>query len=76
LNEGPDSATLRELAATWKLANERPMPTIPVDRPRTQIDFVLGSPRERWATRRVEVLDEAVASDHRAILAELTVTGP
>jgi hypothetical protein len=44
-------------------------PTIPVGKPARQIDYVLFRPARRWRTREVQVLDEVVASDHRAILA-------
>lgn len=71
LNDTPDSKTLKTFTATWTQANEQPLPTIPVDRPRQQIDFVLYRPRSAWKTIFVKVLDEAVASDHRAILAQL-----
>jgi len=46
-----------------------PRATIPVDRPSRQIDFVLSRPLDRWKVVEVKVLDEAVASDHRPILA-------
>lgn len=71
LNATPESKTLEQLATTWKRANEEPLPTIPVDQPKKQIDFILLRPLERWKVIKVEVLSEAVASDHRAIFAEL-----
>jgi endonuclease/exonuclease/phosphatase family metal-dependent hydrolase len=71
LNDTPDSPTLQRLAAHWTLANKKAMPTVPVDRPARQIDFILYRPAERWKVIATRVLDEAVASDHRAIFAEL-----
>lgn len=71
LNDVPDSQTLRRLEACWSRVNEQPLPTIPVDQPTRQIDFILFRPAERWKTIEVRVLDEAVASDHRAIFAVL-----
>lgn len=71
LNATPDSKTLQELEARWTRANERPMATVPVDQPAKQIDFILFHPADRWKVVEVKVLDEAVASDHRAIFAVL-----
>jgi endonuclease/exonuclease/phosphatase family metal-dependent hydrolase len=71
LNDVPDSETLREFGEAWTRANEKVLPTIPVDQPIRQIDFILFQPAERWKVIEVRVLDEAVASDHRAIFATL-----
>ena len=71
LNATPDSQTLQALQQQWTLANEQPLATIPVKEPVKQIDFILLRPAERWSVVEVKVLDEAVASDHRAILAVL-----
>lgn len=73
LNATPDSPTLKALGSVWKVANGQPLPTIPVTKPARQIDFVLYRPASRWKTIEVRVLDEAVASDHRALLAVLEV---
>jgi endonuclease/exonuclease/phosphatase family metal-dependent hydrolase len=45
--------------------------TVPVDKPTKQIDFILFRTKDRWKVIEVKVLDEAVGSDHRAILAVL-----
>lgn len=71
LNATPESTTLEQLATMWTRTNETPMATIPVDRPKRQIDFILVRPRDRWKVVEVKVLEEAVASDHRAIFAVL-----
>jgi endonuclease/exonuclease/phosphatase family metal-dependent hydrolase len=71
LNDVPDSKTLQEFETVWTRANEKVLPTIPVDQPNRQIDFILFRPAERWKAIEVQVLDEAVASDHRAIFAVL-----
>ncbi len=71
LNDVMTSATLKLLQEKWQLANQDELPTIPVEKPTQQIDFVLVRPAARWRVINVEVLSEAVASDHRAILAEL-----
>lgn len=71
LNDVPGSRTLTRFATQWSLANEKPLATIPVEQPKQQIDFVLFRPQARWRVTEVRVLEEAVASDHRAILAVL-----
>jgi|GEM_PF-232369 len=74
LNAQPTSVPLNDLGKMWQVANKEPLATIPVDQPRKQIDFVLTRPRNRWKVVEVKVLDEAVASDHRPILAVLERT--
>jgi len=76
LNDVPESPTLMELARLWRRPHERPWPTIPVTRPTRQIDYILFHPPTRWKPLETRVLDEALASDHRALLAvlELAVT--
>jgi endonuclease/exonuclease/phosphatase family metal-dependent hydrolase len=44
-------------------------PTVPVTKPLRQIDYILVRPKDRWKVVETQVLDEAAASDHRAILA-------
>lgn len=69
LNATPRSNTLRVLRKQWR--SSPPVPTVPVDRPTRQIDYVLVSPPARWRFRETRVLEESVASDHRALLAVL-----
>ena len=71
LNDLPGSKTLRRLGTMWTQANEKVLPTVPVNQPTRQIDFILFRPAERWKVIEIRVLDEAVASDHRAIFAVL-----
>ena len=71
MNDIPESGTIRELEAQWQRTNREPLATIPVDKPTRQIDYVFCRPDRRWKIVNVEVLDEAVASDHRAILATI-----
>jgi endonuclease/exonuclease/phosphatase family metal-dependent hydrolase len=71
LNATPDSKTLQHLETMWTRANEKPLATVPVNQPTKQIDFILYSPKDRWKAIEVKVLDEDVASDHRAIFAVL-----
>ncbi|QDV12394.1 Endonuclease/Exonuclease/phosphatase family protein [Rosistilla oblonga] len=71
MNARPDSETLRRLQANWTSSNQTPMATYPVTQPTIQIDYILHSPAKRWKVIEFKVLDEAVASDHRAIFAIL-----
>ena len=71
LNDVIGSETLREFDSMWTRVNAESLPTIPVASPERQIDFIMFLPLERWRVIEVKVLDEAVASDHRAILAVL-----
>lgn len=68
LNAVPDSQVLQRLLATWTNTTDKPLATIPVGRPARQIDFVLVRPAARWKIVETKVLNEAVASDHRALL--------
>ncbi|GAA4455156.1 endonuclease/exonuclease/phosphatase family protein [Novipirellula rosea] len=71
MNAVPSSDTMQRLGAVWTSVSDTPMPTIPVTTPARQIDFILYRPQQRWKVVEVNVLDEAVASDHRAIFAVL-----
>jgi len=71
LNATPESETLQLFGTKWTRANEKPMATVPVNQPTKQIDYILYRPANRWKVVEVKVLDEAVASDHRAIFAVL-----
>ena len=72
LNSTPGSPTLKALGATWQVAGAgRNLFTTPVDHPRRQIDFILYRPADRWRVVEMRVLGEAMASDHRPILAVL-----
>lgn len=74
LNDVPESAVLQELANRWTRANHDIQPTIPVGQPTRQIDYVLFRPARAWTVVETKVLDEAIASDHRAVLAVLELT--
>ncbi len=69
MNAVPSSETMTRLGTLWTSVTDTPMPTIPVTAPARQIDFILYRPQNRWNVVDVRVLDEAVASDHRAIFA-------
>lgn len=69
LNDVINSETLQTFHMMWTPANQEVLPTVPVGKPDRQIDFILTRPADRWKVVEVKVLEEAVASDHRAILA-------
>ena len=69
LNDVPNSATLKEIGKLWVRTNPEITPTVPVAKPLRQIDYILVRSKERWKVVETRVLDEAVASDHRAIFA-------
>ena len=71
LNDTSGSRTLQELAKTWTPANDKPLFTVPVNKPSRQIDFILSRSTDRWRSTEVKVLPESIASDHRAVLAVL-----
>ena len=71
LNDVAGSPTLASLGQSWVRTNTDILPTIPAGQPRRQIDYVLVRPARRWRVLETRVLDEAVASDHRPLLAVL-----
>jgi endonuclease/exonuclease/phosphatase family metal-dependent hydrolase len=71
LNAEPASETMRQFAVDWQVANAEPLSTYPAEAPAKQIDYVLVRVGSRWTVQDVRVLDEAVASDHRPLLAVL-----
>ncbi|HBJ38709.1 MAG TPA: endonuclease [Planctomycetaceae bacterium] len=71
MNATPESETMRQLSTVWKITNDDPQFTIPVSEPTKQIDFILSAPPAKWQAIETRVLDEAVASDHRAIFSIL-----
>lgn len=72
LNAAAGSATMDELFKDWSNAiGEDPLPTYPAAKPTRQIDYILFRPAARWRVVEARVLDEAIASDHRPLLAVL-----
>lgn len=74
-NATPESRVMRLLLASsggWRdVAEDRAAPTVPAEAPRSRIDYVLASPQNAWKTVEARVIPEAVASDHRPLLAVL-----
>ena len=50
--------------------------TVPVEAPNRMIDYILYRPTDRWRVKETRPLDEAVASDHRAVLSVLEIVAP
>ncbi len=73
LNATPDSAVLRRLKRQWKMPDDASLLTSPAGHPRRQIDYILVHPQPRWRIDGVRVLPEAVASDHRPLLATMVL---
>jgi endonuclease/exonuclease/phosphatase (EEP) superfamily protein YafD len=76
LNATPDSRVIAEFAQHWKIAgananSAKPLLTFPAGKPDRWIDYVMVRPAARWKIVEVRVLNEAVASDHRPLLAVL-----
>ena len=76
LNDVIASEPLGQLKKLWTSTNVDAIPTIPVAQPSRQIDYTLFRPAERWRAIETRVLDEAVASDHRAIFSVLELSVP
>ena len=66
-NDVPDSPTLKELGKVWLRTNKKILRTIPASKPSRQIDYIFVQPKERWKIIESQILDEDIASDHRAI---------
>ena len=73
LNDTLSSPSLNLLMKHWSRTSEEVQPTVPVTTPDRQIEFVLFRPAARWKVIESRVLDEAIASDHRPILAILAL---
>jgi endonuclease/exonuclease/phosphatase family metal-dependent hydrolase len=71
---------MEEFRKQWKVAGLQseaktqsavPLLTFPAEKPEKWIDYVLVRPAEKWEVVEVRVIEEAVASDHRPLLAVL-----
>ncbi len=72
LNAQPGSTTILAFSKTWENATSREgLFTFPSTTPNEQIDFIFYRPATCWRVVETKVLEEAVASDHRPILAIL-----
>lgn len=70
LNATPDSPLVQELLSEWTdSAAVAQFLTSPAGTPRRKIDYILYRPAPRWRLIETRALNEAVASDHRPVLA-------
>lgn len=75
-NDVPESRTLA-LFTSRALEARKPAAdrfTFSSTEPNKEIDFIFASPAARWRARDVQVISEPVASDHRPVVAVLTLT--
>jgi len=72
-NDRPGSRTLAlfEPLAHGASKPEGARDTWPADRPEMEIDFVFAGPKEMWRPCTATVVPEALASDHRPVVATL-----
>jgi endonuclease/exonuclease/phosphatase family metal-dependent hydrolase len=72
LNALDTSEPMKILQEDWRIARlDLPLLTIPAGSPRRQIDYALFRPKNGWRVIEARVLDEKVASDHRAVFVVL-----
>lgn len=71
LNANPDSKPLALLTPKWTVTTGKDLLTFPAEKPTKQIDYVLFRSEGAFKIVEVKVIDEAVASDHRPLLAVL-----
>jgi endonuclease/exonuclease/phosphatase family metal-dependent hydrolase len=71
LNATPGSGPIQLLLERWTDADAKALPTFPSENPRKKIDYVLYRPAGGWRLVETRVIEEKVASDHRAVLVVL-----
>ncbi|MEJ2539999.1 MAG: endonuclease/exonuclease/phosphatase family protein [Gemmatimonadota bacterium] len=75
-NSTPDSPVMRRLRSSWAVVDKgADRLTFPSYAPEREIDFVLVRRGSGFRVLSRRVLDEPVASDHRAVFVELLMTG-
>ena len=74
-NDEPDSRTLAlfDKVAHRTLKPKEDRLTFSSTEPSIEIDFIFCSPKESWQVGDVKVITERMASDHRPVVAELTL---
>lgn len=76
-NGRPNDEVVLRLAADWAvLDKEGPGLTYPADLPDREIDFIMVRPRSGVSAMGHHVVPEALASDHRPLVAELRFDPP
>lgn len=73
-NANPDSKPLEILREAWSFTPTSPaLFSFPAEKPEKQIDYLGVRLQQRLRVTHTEVIDEAVASDHRPVLAIIEV---
>lgn len=67
------SRPLKILEQKWVRSNGTELPTVPVVNPKRQIDFIMMPIGQKLTCLKTQVLPEAIASDHRAVLAVFAI---
>jgi endonuclease/exonuclease/phosphatase family metal-dependent hydrolase len=73
-NAESDSPVVQQIDTQFKRTCQPCAPTIPVVTPTKAIDFVAFAPAGRFRVVSHQVVAETYASDHRPVIAELTMT--
>ena len=68
-NAGPGSPTLNAFG-NWKSATDDDALSYPADKPAKKIDWILTPKAQVWTVNEARVVENAVASDHRPVIAE------
>ncbi|MEN8123753.1 MAG: endonuclease/exonuclease/phosphatase family protein [Bacteroidota bacterium] len=73
LNDIPESITIKLLEKYWisTYNKENPKPTYPSSNPERKIDYIFFSPNTKWQLISNKVIDNSIASDHRAYLVKI-----
>jgi endonuclease/exonuclease/phosphatase family metal-dependent hydrolase len=73
-NAMPDSPSISYLDQTFtRSCKDDCLPTIPVDKPKRTIDFIMFRPADKLKAVSTKVIDEKYASDHLPVLVELSI---
>jgi endonuclease/exonuclease/phosphatase family metal-dependent hydrolase len=76
LNSTPDSGLVQSLVAAWQASASLAGPTTyPADAPTERIDYILAGPAGAWQVQTMEVIADALTSDHRPVRATLEWIG-
>lgn len=72
MNAVPEAAPMTELLQKWTNAIDKDQsPTVPSVNPQSRIDYILYRPASHFRVTHTHVVDEAVASDHRPVFAQI-----
>jgi endonuclease/exonuclease/phosphatase family metal-dependent hydrolase len=71
-NSYPESEPMAKVFEHFDATDGKPwVPTVPSDKPRHKIDYILFSKGSPWISSDSKVLDESTASDHRPVRVDL-----